>query len=184
VPTGAPPVPPTAYSATNASAESGTDTAAARPDATTTDACVAGSTFRTTANTSQAPRAVTSAMSSTFRPRADSPPSANSSAWTTSTTATHTAPTAGPTSTAASAPPRRWPDVPEATGKLSICTANTNAATSPASGTRRSSRTSPARCTHQAMPPAATTAAPAEVGPSMNPSGMCIPRNLVQPVRN
>jgi hypothetical protein len=116
-------------------------------------------------------------MFTMLRPRALSPPSANSSAWTRRTTDTQTAPTEGPTRIAASAPPSRCPLVPPATGKLSIWTAKTNAAVSPASGTRRSSSTCPARRSETPSPPTATTAAPADVGPSINPSGMCMARH-------
>ena len=120
-------------------------------------------------------------MLTTFKPSAESPPSANSTAWTTSTTVTASAPAYGPTSTAASTPPKKWPLVPLATGKLSIWAANTNAAASPTTGMSRSSSVADVFLRHQAMPPIATTAATSDVRPSMNPSGMCMP--IMWPLR-
>src|SRR3954447_26304092 len=114
-------------------------------------------------------------MFRTLRPRADTPPSANSNAWTMSTTVTHSAPTQGPTSAAASTPPSRWPLVPLATGKLSICTAKMKAAAMPARGTSRSSRSRLALRRLTATQPTATAPAAADVPALMNPSGMCTP---------
>ena len=102
-------------------------------------------------------KAPTRAMLTTFSPSADSPPSANTSAWTTSTTATASAPANGPTSTAASTPPKKWPLVPLATGKLIIWAAKTNAAASPTTGMSRSSSVRDVLRRHHATPPIATT---------------------------
>ena len=109
----------------------------------------------------------------TFDPSADRPPSANTTACTVNTTDTHNTAAHGPTSTAASTPPRRCPLVPPATGKFNICTAKMNAETSPHSGICRSWSVSDAFFRLTPTPAAATTAAPADVGASMNPSGMC-----------
>src|SRR3954447_5120494 len=110
----------------------------------------------------------------TLSPSADSPPSANSRPCTTSTTVTARAPAYGPTRTAARTPPSRWPLVPLATGKLIIWTANTNAATSPTTGTSRSSSVLAVIRREEAITPTAISPATSDVGPSMNPSGMCI----------
>ena len=65
--------------------------------------------------------------------------------------------------------------MPLATGKLSIWTAKTNAATSPASGARRSSSSSAALRTQTPSAGRGHARAGQDVGPSMNPSGMCTP---------
>ena len=119
-------------------------------------------------------------MFTTLSPSALSPPSAKSSACTASTTAMHIEPAQGPMSTAASTPPSRCPLVPWATGKLSICTAKMNAAVTAASGTWRSPSWSRLRRVATASVPTATAPTAAEVVPSTNPSGMCMPGTLVQ----
>ena len=64
--------------------------------------------------------------------------------------------------------------MPLATGKLSIWAANTKAATSPTTGMSRSSSVCDVRRRQYATPAMAIRPAANEVGPSKNPSGMCI----------
>jgi hypothetical protein len=174
VDTAALPVPPHAYSRTNPPEAATTETHDATAAAPTSAAPVFGSRAVSSRNTSQATKTPISAMLTTFRPSAETPPSANSRAWSRRTTEMTIAPTHGPSRIATSAPPSRWPEVPAATGKFSIWTTKMKAAASPASGIWRSERVVRTRCRTAPSPPAAVTPAPAEVARLMKPSGMCI----------
>ena len=65
--------------------------------------------------------------------------------------------------------------MPFATGKLSIWAAKMKAAAKPTTGTSRSSSDVLVFLRHHATPAIAISPATSDVGPSMNPSGMCIP---------
>jgi hypothetical protein len=66
--------------------------------------------------------------------------------------------------------------VPAATGKLSIWTAKINVAVRPARGAVFSSRDLAAPLIQAPTASAETAAKPAEVGRSINPSGICMPK--------
>ena len=113
-------------------------------------------------------------MLKTLSPSALNPPSAKSSACKSKTMVIASVAAYGPTKTVARAAPSKWPLVPAATGKLSICTAKINVAVNPARGAVLSSREDLAPLSERATAPAAIAAKAAEVGISINPSGICM----------
>jgi hypothetical protein len=167
-------VPPTTYRAVNTSAAVGVEIAAPTAAAGTTERGRRGRARSRMRVRPYPTRTVTMPMTSTFVPRAVSPPSAKRRAWTRKTTVITRIAVHGPTRQAARTPPRRCPDVPAPTGKLIICAAKTNAAVSPASAGPdwRSS----ASLRRRDNPTAPTAIAPVarEVGASRKPSGTCI----------